>query len=721
VCSQNQTIDSLKTMLATMPDNADKLKVLEEIGSESSSIDTVNKYADLLLQLAEQLDDKRMIAVAYNEKAWAAYCSHDYVTAYMFDIQAIDIFRQLGLQEDLAKVYMNHATTLEAINDDAKAIDYYKLSLDAFTELKDSVSVCMVLSYLGGACIVNYMFTSALEYFEQVIKISTMCGDTNSLANGYMLLGYLAQRKFETGTSLDYTLLDTAAHYLLKSYDIMTNHDVNFVYLMQLYPKLSEVYLVKALHTGCPNRSKVLDTCYMFITDGLKHGEEYGFGFSDLDLYVTKVKYLIARKKTNEAKSLIDFIEQQVEANIDDAETYLTYISDCYIDYYQAIGDYKKAFEYSQKQYTDFKQRSVRDIQVKLTQTQMQTEFDLKLRQRNKEEFERELMHKERESRQFMLLVFFTIAFIALMIFAIVIHLGSLKRKQLNEQLNLQNEELEANQEHILEQTKIISKANKDITASIRYAKHIQEVAMPSNEQVKNVFPDSMIFFRPRDIVSGDFYWVAQVGRYKAIAVVDCTGHGVPGAFMSMLGISILNDKFASLDMQSPDFSAAKVLDVVRDTLRQSLRQTPDDYTNQDGMDMAFCIYDTQTNRLHYAGAFRPLLLIRNCDIFQYEADRMPISTYMYSDKPFTNNNIEIKSGDVIYMYTDGITDQFGGEQSTKFSARRLRDLLLETHQLPFEQQLKVYEREIDNWSRSERSEDSRAQTDDMLMVGIRF
>ena len=351
----------------------------------------------------------------------------------------------------------------------------------------------------------------------------------------------------------------------------------------------------------------------------------------------------------------------------------------------------------------------------------MQTEFDLQLRQRNKEEFERELMHRARESRQFMLLIFFSIAFIALMIFAIIIHIGSLKRKQLNEQLNLQNEELEANQEHILEQTKIISKANKDITASIRYAKHIQEVAMPSNEYIKSLFPDSMVFFRPRDIVSGDFYWVAQLGKYKAIAVVDCTGHGVPGAFMSMLGISILNDKFSTLDTDSPTFTAAHVLNIVRDTLRQSLRQRSDDYTNQDGMDMAFCILDTETNRLQYAGAFRPLLLIRHCDIFQYEADRMPISSYMNSEKPFTNNTIEIKQGDVIYMYTDGITDQFGGQQSSKFSARRLRDLLLESHQLPFEQQQKIYEREIDNWMKPERSEDNRAQTDDMLLVGIRF
>jgi len=721
LCAQTPLLDSLKQQLATMPDDTNKLNLLEQIGTESSSPDSVIKYSNIMEQLAVKLDNSKMLARAYNQKAWANYCTRDYVTAYMYDIQSIDILQQIDSKYDLATVYMNHATTLEAINDDIKAIDYYKLSLDIFTELKDTSAICMALSYLGGVCISNYMFTSAYNYINQVIDIATQYGDTNNIADGYMNMGLLIMRQFESNHSADYSQLNTAINYLLKAYDIMTNHNVNFVYTMQLYPKISDAYLKKATHKNCTNKKQALDSCLIFIDEGLRRGIEYGYDFSEFQLNITKVRHLIAYKKLEEALTLLKSVDENILNTTDDYDSYLIYINECYIDYYQALGNYKKALEYSQKQYDNFRQQSVKNIQVKLTQTQMQTEFDLQLRQRNKEEFERELMHRARESRQFMLLIFFSIAFIALMIFAIIIHIGSLKRKQLNEQLNLQNEELEANQEHILEQTKIISKANKDITASIRYAKHIQEVAMPSNEYIKSLFPDSMVFFRPRDIVSGDFYWVAQLGKYKAIAVVDCTGHGVPGAFMSMLGISILNDKFSTLDTDSPTFTAAHVLNIVRDTLRQSLRQRSDDYTNQDGMDMAFCILDTETNRLQYAGAFRPLLLIRHCDIFQYEADRMPISSYMNSEKPFTNNTIEIKQGDVIYMYTDGITDQFGGQQSSKFSARRLRDLLLESHQLPFEQQQKIYEREIDNWMKPERSEDNRAQTDDMLLVGIRF
>ena len=715
-------LDSLLSTVATMPDDTNKLNALYYIGFNSNNTDTVDKYSKMMLDLATQLDNKKMQAQAYTFIAWSAYCSHDFVAAYMYNTQALDIFRKLDGKYDIASIYMYIATTLAAMNDGAQAIDYYKLSLDMFYELEDSSTVSMILSYLGGISVDNYMFDSAKDYFNKSVEISTACNDTNRIANGYMMLGHLYMRQYKYENFDNYKQLDTACVFLRKSRDIMLNSNYDFVDMMQLLPKLSNVYLQKALHPDCRAKSRMLDSCQYYFDEGFRLGLENGYGFSDFELRIIKAKYLIARNRMQEAIKLIRETEQQVIKSVDDIEDYSISLNECYVEYYQKLGDYKHAFEHSQQLYNTYEQRNVRSIQVKITQAQMQTEFDWKLRQRNREEFERELIHKEREARQRMMMVFFLFAFLITVFFATIIHRNSQKRKHLNEQLNRQNEELAANQEHILEQSKTISRANHDITSSILYARHIQEVAMPSIEVVRSIFPDSMVFFRPRDIVSGDFYWVAQVGRYKAVAVVDCTGHGVPGAFMSMLGISILNDKFAALDPKSPNFTAANMLDMVRDTLRASLRQNnSDDYTNKDGMDIAFCIFDTEKSVLQYAGAFRPLLLVRNGEIVQHDADRIPISSYLPTDKPFTNNELEIKQGDVIYMYSDGITDQFGGAQTQKFTARRLRDMIAGMYQKPFDEQYEIIETTIDTWSATPNEYGPHSQTDDMVLVGIRF
>lgn len=708
-------LDSLLSTVSTMPDDTNKLNALYYIGFNSNNTDTVDKYAHMMLDLATQLDNKRMQAQAYTFIAWAEYCTHDFVAAYMYNTQALDIYRKLGNKTDIASIYMYIATTLSAMNDGAQAIDYYKLSLDMFYELEDSSMVCVILGYLGGISVDNYMFASAKEYFNKAIEISTSCNDTSRVASGNMMLGNLYLRQYKYENFDNYKYLDTACVFLRKSHEIiMHNGNSDFVYLMQLLPKLSNVYLQKALHPDCRAKSLMLDSCQYYFDEGFRLGREQGYGFSDFQLSFIKVKYLIARNRMPEAIKLIRETEQQILKSVDDVEEYSIDVNECYVDYYQKLGDYKKAFEHSQQLYNTYEQRNVHSTQVKITQAQMQTEFDWKLRQRDREEFERELVHKELEARQRMMMVFFLFAFLITVFFATIIHRNSQKRKKLNE-------ELAANQERVLEQSKTISRANHDITSSILYARHIQEVAMPSVEVVRSIFPDSMVFFRPRDIVSGDFYWVAQVGRYKAVAVVDCTGHGVPGAFMSMLGLSILNDKFAALDPQSPNFTAAYMLDTVRDTLRASLRQNSDDYTNKDGMDMAFCIFDTETSVLQYAGAFRPLLFVRNGEITQYDADRIPISTYLPTDKPFTNNKLEIKQGDVIYMYSDGITDQFGGAQTQKFTARRLRDMIAGMSQKPFNEQFEIIENTIDTWSATPNEYGPHSQTDDMVLVGIRF
>lgn len=256
-----------------------------------------------------------------------------------------------------------------------------------------------------------------------------------------------------------------------------------------------------------------------------------------------------------------------------------------------------------------------------------------------------------------------------------------------------------------------LEEKNKNILDSIRYAKRIQEAVIPSDSQLTKVFPDNFVLFRPRDIVSGDFYWMMEKGGKSILAAADCTGHGVPGAFMSIMGISFLNEIANKKEVQT----AAEALNQLRNSVITSLNQEGSETEAKDGMDISLCVFDLHHKKLQFAGAYNPLYFIRDGVIDTIKADRMPIGIHERDKDDFTNNELEIKKGDMYYIMSDGYIDQFGGNDGKKFMAKQLKELLLRIHQLPMAEQSKVLESEFIKW----RGEIE--QIDDVLIIGIRI
>ena len=256
-----------------------------------------------------------------------------------------------------------------------------------------------------------------------------------------------------------------------------------------------------------------------------------------------------------------------------------------------------------------------------------------------------------------------------------------------------------------------IKQKNKDITDSIVYAKRIQEAILPGRGDIAKGFSDFFIYYRPRDIVSGDFYWFAKQFGKVLIASVDCTGHGVPGAFMSMIGNDMLNQIVKVKGIIEP----AAVLNSLNESIRHALKQDKKESETSDGMDIALCLFDKSSNRLEYAGAHRPLYLIRNKQLQVINADKFPIGgTHIDSDKKFTNHVIEVKKGDMIYLFSDGYTDQFGGEGGRKFMAKHFQRFLAEIHELSMSEQERALSLTFEKWK------GSAEQVDDVLVVGFR-
>jgi serine phosphatase RsbU (regulator of sigma subunit) len=280
--------------------------------------------------------------------------------------------------------------------------------------------------------------------------------------------------------------------------------------------------------------------------------------------------------------------------------------------------------------------------------------------------------------------------------------------KKLITELNDINKNLE---QKVIERTLKIEQQKINITDSIHYASRIQKALLTPYEELERLLPSYFIFNKPKDIVSGDYYWVSEAENRVIVAVADCTGHGVPGAFMSILGISILNE----IINKSETITASEVLNELREHLIKSLRQTGDHGEARDGMEMALCVVDFDSQSLQYSGAFRPLYFIRDNELNVIKGDSMPIGIYNEEEISFSNTEMQFKENDIIYLFSDGFVDQIGGPNRKTFRSKKFKQLLIKIHQKPLNEQEAILEKEYEEWKRDEE------QIDDIMVMGIKF
>ncbi|MBN1185260.1 MAG: SpoIIE family protein phosphatase [Bacteroidales bacterium] len=262
--------------------------------------------------------------------------------------------------------------------------------------------------------------------------------------------------------------------------------------------------------------------------------------------------------------------------------------------------------------------------------------------------------------------------------------------------------------EEILKQKDKIEEQKKSLTDSIMYAERIQSAVLTKPEIVKQYLKDYFILYMPRDIVSGDFYWFGEVDDTLVTVVADCTGHGVPGAFMSMLGITVLNEIVMERKITRPD----EILNLTRDYVIQSLKQQAKESSQKDGMDMGVCTFEKKKKEIQFAGAYHPLWIVREGELLSYKADRMPVAIHVVMDK-FSLQTFEYKKGDKLYIASDGFQDQFGGDDKEKYKSKRLKETLLATSHLSMVEQKEELLKEFHSWK------GGNSQVDDVSLVGL--
>ncbi len=276
-------------------------------------------------------------------------------------------------------------------------------------------------------------------------------------------------------------------------------------------------------------------------------------------------------------------------------------------------------------------------------------------------------------------------------------------------------EEKASDKKKIEAQKEMLSKINQSLTDSIYYAKRIQESILPDEKRIKSALPDSFIYYRPKDLVSGDFYWLYDNGEKLFVAAVDCTGHGVPGAFMSIIAYDMLKRIVSASDITCP----AKILDQLSKEVITTFKKDVEsiDSSKQsvnDGMDIALCVIDKKNRKLTYSGAYNPLYLVRNNEIFVYKGDRFAIGYVSNTELHYSKHEIAIEPNDTFYIFSDGYVDQFGGTEGKKFKYRRFRHLLLNIHKLPADDQKAILHQKLEEWM------GDHEQVDDIIVMGMK-
>jgi serine phosphatase RsbU (regulator of sigma subunit) len=429
---------------------------------------------------------------------------------------------------------------------------------------------------------------------------------------------------------------------------------------------------------------------------------------------------------------------------------------------YKVLGDYQNAFNYMEKYamikdsiFSENTFKQIQELQTKYETEKKEKEIELL----NKENLVKDLKMKEQHEaiqKQRIAIISFIVVFLLIIVFSIIVYRLYKKIKKAHEQLTLQNaeiieqkEEIQTQNDEIFAKNEMLEQKNEEISSqrdeieaqrdlviqqknqieyildelsqSIDYAKQIQTSILPDVRILNEQSIDHFILFKPKDRVSGDFYWWVTIEDYTVITVSDCTGHGVPGAFMSFLGISFLNEIVTKEYITHPGV----ILKKLRKEIIKTLAQTGEEGTHKDGMDMSLLVINHKENSVSWAGANNPLWIVRAENHEQYDdladkieeikADKMPIGIYERMDN-FTTHEVQLAEGDRIYMFSDGFPDQFGGPNGKKYKSKAFKRLISKTAELNIDQQSQILEEELNKWMRWEGN--IYKQVDDISIFG---
>ncbi|OFX37743.1 MAG: hypothetical protein A2X08_04760 [Bacteroidetes bacterium GWA2_32_17] len=643
--------------------------VYENVYRYSKAIEYYNKS----LSLYNELNDNKSASKIAQKIGDVNYISGNYIDAINNYKKSINIEQEIGSKTDISgKLNSIGISYFQAENFD-EAIKYFQQSINIAEEIGNNAEKSMSLNNIGN---VNYEynnFNDALNFYSQSISLKKQIDYKKGIAITLHNIGNVYKKLKQFDKSLQYFMQSSELAENTKDKELICE---NYFSLSGIYSSLKDC--AKAL-----DYYKLYASSKHFITRNLSHDQ------------LVDASFLTNEVDINEKFNLLknELQHQQILAK------------------YESEKNSKEIAFMSQ--------------QAKIHRL--------------------ELIKKEQNLNNQQILTVFSLISLIIFIFLASMFYRQYKGKKTaynrleeqNEEINIQKEEIETQRDLVIEQKEKLETIHSELTSSIRYAQRIQTAVLPTKEQMNLLFENNFVFYKPRDIVSGDFYWTTQITTKEhaplttrghapllIVAVADCTGHGVPGAFMSILGISLLDEIVRKEQITTPNV----ILNKLRENIISSLQQKNIADNKQlsdnvyDGMDIAICVINYNNMEMQFAGANSPLYIIRGGNLTGFEnllgleeikGDKMPIGMYTVM-KPFNNHIVKVNKGDLIYLFSDGFADQFGGPKGRKFLHSQLKDMLLKNAHLSINEQKEILETTYNNWR------GNLSQVDDIIILGIK-
>ena len=685
-----------------------------------SKPDSLLYYSELQYNLAKAKENNHWMGAALNTKGLALHVLSRYDEAINCFNNSLSIFKQIENRKWSGVCLNSIGLIYLAKGNYQQALNYFKKSKNIFEEIGDKKNLGNTLTNIG---IINKNkgnYKEAMLYYEKSLKVREEIGDSNEIAGSYTNIGniYIRQENYEKALNYHLKSLQIGEKLNDKSSITIKYHNIGSIYHMQKKYDTALVYYQKSLdiekeigdkegisstynnfgnlYYDKNNFKKALEYYHQSLTLSQDIGDIWGTTNTlgnIANIYFEQGNYQAALKHYKEALVLskqintLDLINYQYES------LYNTY---------KSLGNHSKAIEMNELYLTTKDSLDKMNAKEEIYQFEIDKEYELKQQadsikhdhdieiQQEKTRAKEEELNNQKKVQN---ILFAGLGVISLLLlFAVNRFLVTRRQKTIIEQ-----------------QKELVEEQKKDITDSIAYAENIQRALLPDAKQL-SLIPDGFVLFQPKDIVSGDFYWMHHHNDVVYLAACDCTGHGVPGAFMSMIGSSQLDEAVVEKGLTQPN----EIFYEVRKGFIDALKQTGEQGQQKDGMDAVLIKWDKK-KKLEFAAAYNPLFLIRNGELLETKPDKQPVGFYTGEQKPFTHHELTLEKGDTVYIFSDGYHDQFGGPKDKKFMLKNFKKLLLSIQDKSMNEQKTILEETMDEWK------GDTEQVDDILVIGVRF
>jgi serine phosphatase RsbU (regulator of sigma subunit) len=647
----------------------------------------VNGYAqisraDSLGRLFISAKPDTALLYEFNEACIYLVRNNQHDTALHFSLIGIEYGRKHNFQRQLASSYNIAANCYYFKGLFAEATRDYLQALKIYEKLNYKKGIANCYNNLGNTYRRQNYFKEAIAYHNKALAIRIELKDEKNLALSYNNIANIYHAQKNYSEALDNHFASLRIKNKLKD-------------TVEIVPSLNNI---GGLYTDLGK----YDSAIFYHQKALMLNKLADNNIEDEEIaYVNLCRTYF---KLGDYKTAEDYGTQALKlaTDIGDVETQLE-ANQLMSDLYKATKKYDKALYFYQNYVWLRDSLYNEENTAKLLAEQYQYNYDKKLEEERIAQTRKDAISQAEKEKKNQLLVLMSCILILVVVFALLLYRNYLKKQQINTQ--------------IVQQNTIISEKQKEIIDSINYAKRIQNAVLPDPDKFIREFDDAFVYNNPKDIVSGDLFWYAHLSTtsdnpvmLKVIALADCTGHGVPGGFMSLLATELLNRSIKNPEINSP----AELLFYMNSKITQELNQNSKEQIN-DGLDIAVCAIDYARNIVYYAGANRPLWILRNSSIEEIQPTRASIGAFTDEMQVFENHVLQLNKGDKLYLFSDGITDQFGGDRDKKFTKNRLKTFLLKNASLSMQQQCEAFSVLMNNW------QGRNEQTDDMMMMGIQL